>query len=354
MSNDKTRYGLIGAGTIGQAYIRALAEVEGAQLVAIAEPNDVPISWTFETLKTSPFSPTIYSDWYEMLASSDLDAVIVSTPGFTHYPYLIELMRTDIAILVSPPLCTQPDHARQLANLAADRQALTQVGLDYRSLPPVARFIQRIHGGDIGSPGMMTIRVHRSEPPVIVDDWIDPKGEISEILVEAFGQFFDLMRLVVQSEPVRVYASAGTATPDTKDGADAALRDDIDHAYIVLDFANGSRAMFELCLFASTEQPHEEICVTGPLGQLHLQVPAARLTFTPRDCSGSEAVRVEQLAEGADTDPCARAMPLHLQAFQHALVAGEPASASAFEGLRAVEIALAAQQSVASGQAVTL
>ncbi len=349
MPHDEVRrYGLIGAGRMGQEHIRSLAFVEGAHLVAIAEPNDRPMNQTFETLRNSPFKPAIYSEWREMIAAAQLDAVILATPSVEHHDMLVELMTRDFAIMVEGPLCSNLKQAQNIVNLAEMRQALTHVGLAYRYMPPVARFLERLHAGEAGTPRMLTIREHRGPSARLAD------APVGGTFVEICSHFFDLMRAALKDEPVRIYASAGRDTPLPDETFDKIAPDILDNAMVIIDFSKGARAHLDLCMFAEGAEQREDISAFGEIGKLEVQVPAGVVTYSPRDASGveREAVGVESeiLAAGQHHG----ATVFHLRDFHHALTMGEPAPVQVQDGLRSIEMALAAQQSAVTGKAVTL
>ena len=349
MSQDQVRrYGLIGAGRMGQEHIRSLAFVEGAQLVAIAEPNDRPMNQTFETLKSSPFKPAIYSEWRDMIAAAQLDAVILATPSFVHHDMLVDLMASDLAIMVEAPLCSSLKQAQSIVKLAEARQALTHVGLTYRYMPPVARFLERLRAGEAGTPIMLTIREHRGAPAPLTD------APIGGTFIEICSHFFDLMRTALKDEPVRIFASAGRGVTSPDESFDKVAPDILDNAMVIIDFSKGARAHLDFCMFAEGAEQREDISAIGEIGKLEVQVPAGIVTYSPRDGSGSEreTVGVEPDIQAAGQHHGATVF--HLRDFHRALTVGAPAPVQAQDGLRSIEMALAAQQSVTTGKAVTL
>ena len=79
--------------------------------------------------------------------------------------------------------------------------------MEYRYMPPVKHFINEVHKNIIGKIKMLSIREHRFPFLNKVDDWNRFSTNTGGTLVEKCCHFFDLMRLVIQSEPVKVYAS---------------------------------------------------------------------------------------------------------------------------------------------------
>ncbi len=355
MSNDKNRrYGLIGAGMMGQEHIRSLAFVDGAELVAIAEPNDDPMNWTFETLKSSTFNPAIYSNWRDMIRDAQLDAVIISSPNFTHHEILMEVMQTDIAIMVEKPMCTTLKHAQDVHQTAAKRKALTHVGLEYRYMPPVTRFLERLHEGEVGKPHMLSIREHRFPFLPKVGNWNRFNENTGGTLVEKCCHFFDLMRFALKDEPVRIYASAGMDVNHLDEDYDGRKPDILDNAYVIVDFKGGARAHLDLCMFAEGAEQQEDIHAIGATGKLEVQIPAGTVTISPRDKSGARredvGVEADILAAGHHHG----ATVYHLRDFHQAMLEGGPAPVSTLDGLRSVEMGLAAQESAVTGKAVVL
>lgn len=84
---------------------------------------------------------------------------------------------------------------------------LVQVGLEYRYMPPVAKLIDIVKEGALGQVKMVSIREHRFPFLVKVDNWNRFNCNTGGTLVEKCCHFFDLMRLFIGANPVRVMAS---------------------------------------------------------------------------------------------------------------------------------------------------
>ena len=77
---DKVRFGIIGCGVIGPWHARAITDTQEAELVAccdIIEERARKLSNDFGVAK-------VYTDYKEMLADGDIDAVCVCTPSGMH------------------------------------------------------------------------------------------------------------------------------------------------------------------------------------------------------------------------------------------------------------------------------
>jgi hypothetical protein len=83
-----------------------------------------------------------------------------------------------------------------------------------------------------------------------VRDWNRFSAKTGGTMVEKCCHFFDLMRLITQSEPVRVYCSGAMDVNHVDERYDGTRPDIIDNSFTTVDFANGTRAMLDLCMFA--------------------------------------------------------------------------------------------------------
>lgn len=99
-------------------------------------------------------------------------------------------------------------------------------------------------------------------------------------LVEKCCHYFDLMNLMAEAAPKRVFASGGQAVNFLEFEREGRSADIDDHAFVLIDYENGVRANFTLNMFCPDFV--EEMVVTGEFGRLlaterfdfHQQQPA--------------------------------------------------------------------------------
>ncbi|KAH9777198.1 inositol 2-dehydrogenase/d-chiro-inositol 3-dehydrogenase [Citrus sinensis] len=167
---------------------------------------------------------------------------------------------------------------------------LVQVGLEYRYMPPVAKLIQIVKSGSIGQVKMVAIREHRFPFLVKVNDWNRFNENTGGTLVEKCCHFFDLMRLFVGSNPMRVMASGAVDVNHKDEMYNGKVPDIIDNAYVIVEFENGSRGMLDLCMFAEGSKNEQEIVVVGNTGKGEAFVPESIVRFATRE-AGREDVQ---------------------------------------------------------------
>ena len=191
-----------------------------------------------------------FSDHRELLASGLVDVLVVASPNQTHAAILADALAGDWPIMVEKPLCTTLADGARIAALARGRKAPVWVAMEYRYMPPVARLVELAHSGAAGPLRMVSIREHRYPFLSKVGNWNRFARFSGGTLVEKCCHFFDLMRLVLKDEAVRVYASGAADVNHRDESYDGETPDIIDNALVVVDFAGGARAMLELCMFA--------------------------------------------------------------------------------------------------------
>jgi predicted dehydrogenase len=157
-----------------------------------------------------------------------------------------------------------------------------------------------------GGIKLLTIREHRFPFLQKVKDWNRFNAQSGGTLVEKCCHFFDLMRLLLKSEPIRIYASGNQSINHVNEVYDGKQSDIWDNAYVTIDFANGSKAMLELCMFAEGSRYQEEISAVGHLGKIETRIPGpgrfwppelgdppiAEVVVSPRNPRGPRLIQV--------------------------------------------------------------
>ncbi|PSJ41052.1 oxidoreductase [Sphingomonas deserti] len=350
------RYGIVGTGMMGGEHIRNIRLLDDVSITAIADPVESSLDWAAQSLGDQ--QPARFRSAEELAEKGEVDAVIVASPNFTHRAVLEPLFDRGLAILCEKPLATTIADADWIVERAARNPAPFWTGMEYRYMPPVARFIADVHGGRIGALKMLSMREHRFPFLVKVGDWNRFSRNSGGTMVEKCCHFFDLMRLIVGAEAERVYCSGGIDVNHLDERYDGETPDILDNSYTVVDFANGVRAMLDLCMFADGAEHQEEIAAVGDAARLDVLVPPGDLVFSPRVGFGAPK---QVVREHVAVDDMAMEAGSHHGAtfYQHAAFAravrGEgPVEVTAEDGRRAVLIGAAAEISAREKRAVEM
>ena len=358
-----TRYGLIGTGMMGHEHIRNLQLLGGVEIAALSDPHEGMLKSASELVGEGART---YRDHREMLNDGQLDAIVIVSPNHTHHSILTDVLTTDLPVLVEKPLCNSVDGCRDVVRLAAKRSAPVWVAMEYRYMPPLQRLVRELDAGTAGRARMVSIREHRYPFLQKVGDWNRFNANTGGTLVEKCCHHFDLMRLLAKSEPIRVYASGAQDVNHLDEVHDGRRSDIIDNAFVIVDFANGIRGMLDLCMFGEGAYWQEIIGVMGDRARIEAYIPGparftphgqerfAELLVSPRE------TQVER-REVIHTDEAILAAGDHHGStfFQHQkflklVREGGTPEVSAEDGMKAVMIGAAAEESARTGQPVSL
>jgi len=349
--SHKRRYGLIGAGMMGREHIANMKLVDGVELVALADPD---AGSRGSSRKAAGTHVIIYEDYMNMMTAENLDAVIIASPNFTHYKIVQDIAKFEVALLIEKPLCTTVEDALELVKLAKNYPALMWTGLEYRYMPPIAEFIRHVHSGLAGKPRMISIREHRFPFLEKVDDWNRFSKNTGGTLVEKCCHFFDMMRVIMQEEPLRIFASGSQDLNHLDEQYDGRTPDILDNAYVIVDFESGARGILDLCMFANDKEQQEDIYTLGDKGRLDVTIPAGDVIWHPRSLEGGWTRHIETPEEIMAAGDHHGATYFQLTDFHRALITGGKPTVSVLDGLRSVQMGAAAHLSIETGKAVDL
>lgn len=117
----RLRIALVGAGHLGNIHGRLLQQVEGAELVAVSDPNESARRATSERLGVPCFE-----NHHELI--DQCDAAVIASPTRFHAEIAFDLLAAGKHLLVEKPLATSADDAIEMARLATARRVILQVG----------------------------------------------------------------------------------------------------------------------------------------------------------------------------------------------------------------------------------
>ncbi len=355
---DTVRYGLVGTGMMGVEHIHNLAVTPGAVVTALADPVETSLGWARKALGAEASKATAFADSASLARSGLVDAVIVASPNHTHRQVLEPLFDAGLPILCEKPLATTIEDARWVVDQVERASAPFWTAMEYRYMPPAAEFIAQVHAGRIGPLRMLSIREHRFPFLEKVGDWNRFSRNTGGTMVEKCCHFFDLMRLITRSEAVRVYCSGAMDVNHLDELYAGETPDIIDNSYTVVDFANGVRAVLDLCMFADGAENQEEITAVGDRARLDVFIPSGEIVLSPR-VGFRNPKRVERNIVGVD-ETALKAGSHHGSTFYehqrfNAAVRGEgPVEVTARDGLMAVAIGAAAEISAREKRVVEM
>jgi predicted dehydrogenase len=180
--SERLKVGVVGAGVIAQVmhlnYLRELSDrFEIVALCDISSENAANNADRYDIAKR-------YTDWQEMLADADIDAVFILTSG-SHAPIAVAAANAGKHVLVEKPMCFSVAEGLEM-KAAADAAGVTlMVAYPKRYDPAFERF--RDVAADVADPRLMRVTTFESPfLPYIGHYALAPVAPIPKEAIENF------------------------------------------------------------------------------------------------------------------------------------------------------------------------
>ncbi|HXF38130.1 MAG TPA: Gfo/Idh/MocA family oxidoreductase [Blastocatellia bacterium] len=149
---DKIRLGLIGAGGQGMGDTREALKIPGVELVAAADLYDGRLARAKEIWGNQLFTTR---DYREVLARSDVDAVIIATPDHWHMRISNDAMNAGKDVYCEKPMVQQLEQGKHVIETAHKTGRIFQVGSQRVSSVVYKKAKDLLASGAIGELNMI-------------------------------------------------------------------------------------------------------------------------------------------------------------------------------------------------------
>jgi myo-inositol 2-dehydrogenase/D-chiro-inositol 1-dehydrogenase len=228
MRDDMTvRFGLLGAGRIGKVHAKAITGDANAKLVAVADA--FPAAADAIAKQYGCEIRTIDA----ILASADIDAVVICTPTDTHADLIEAFAKAGKAIFCEKPIDLSLARVKACLQVVRDTKAVLMVGFNRRFDPHFRAVRAEIDKGTIGDVEMVTITSRDPGAPPV--DYIARSGGIFRDMTI---HDFDMARFLLGEEITEVSAMAAVLVDPAIGKAG-----DFDSVQVMLKTASGKQAM---------------------------------------------------------------------------------------------------------------
>ena len=227
-------------------YLPALAQHPLAEWVAVCGRDPE---------RTSAFAsrwniPHFYTNYQEMLATGNLDAIIVAATNDAHYPITMAALDAGLHVLCEKPLALNFAQAKAMADKATSLHLKNMVPFTYRYLPTNRYLKQLIDNGYIGQPYHLNLRYYADYGRDAKYQWVfDSEVAGSGVIADLGAHWFHLARWFYgEISGLSCTLADVVKRPDAPDGHSYPRADDI--AMVTLRFASGAYGTFMLSTVA--------------------------------------------------------------------------------------------------------
>jgi myo-inositol 2-dehydrogenase/D-chiro-inositol 1-dehydrogenase len=327
-------FALLGCGRIGKMHGDNIARHPKARLMVAYDVQSEAADAVAERLGCKAARSVA-----DALATPGVDAVLIASSTDTHVQLISEAARAGKAVLCEKPIDLDIAKVDQCAREIAANDVPIMIGFNRRFDPSFAAVKAACERGEIGDVRQVMVTSRDPEVPPVA--YMQVAGGL---LRDMTIHDFDLVRFLLPEEPVEVAAMASALI-------DPAVRELNDHdtAVIILRTAGGRQAVITNYRKA-TYGYDQRIEVVGELGML--QAHNRRATTVERWTAKATAAKdpllhffIERYRE---------AYVRELDAFIDSLEKGTPCAPGFADGRKALLLANAAYESIATGKVVRL
>jgi len=247
-------FGILGFGLHAvKRLMPGFAGAENCRVVALSRRD-----WAKAQESARQFQvPLAFASAEELCRSSEVDAVLVTTPNACHLEDVLLAIKYGKAVLCEKPMGVNADQCRRMVEAAREAEVLLGVAQVFRFEQTTARFRERLAAGQIGRPlfarSEFSFLGGAGHPRAWLHDLsIAGGGPIADVGVHCI----DALRFILQDEVVSVMAR-GCSDPISRDVEAAAA--------MILEFSRGTLGLVAVSFRAAYRTPLEFIGEAGVL-----------------------------------------------------------------------------------------
>jgi UDP-N-acetylglucosamine 3-dehydrogenase len=254
--------GVIGVGSIGQNHARVYREMDGVQLVGVADPSTVNAAKVGNRLNV-PY----YTEVEKFLDEEKPDLVSCAVPTSLHYEIGSMLIERGLHVLMEKPITSTIEQGEKLVDLAKKKEVVLAVGHIERFNPAVMELRRRLREGMAGKIYKIHAQRLSTYPPRIQD---------AGVIIDLASHDIDLMRYLMDEPVTRVYGETlQTINSDREDQFNGLMR-----------FQSGAVGVLDVNWITPTKI--RRLQVTGSRGMFDCNLLSQELFFYENETAPSQ------------------------------------------------------------------
>ena len=341
MSSGTLGVCVVGAGRAGMVHARNFRwNVPQARLAAIVEPDAERAAAALSELDLP--DEVAFPALADALGTLRPDAVVITTPTFTHAELVVAAARAGVHVLCEKPMALSLEECDRIEAAVSETGVVFEMGFMRRFDPAFLQAHRLLREGKIGTPVMMR---SLTRGPGLPPPWANDPRTSNGMLAEVNSHDFDSVRWLMAAEVRSVFArAAALKVPELRERYPAFY----DTAAVILELESGALAIVEgLCPASYGYDARAEVVGTegalvvgGLEGVAVTSVRADEGIYAPTFPSWRDRFRQAYVDEARH--------------FVRRVLDGAEEVAGPRAGRQALEAVLAANQAIRTGELVTL
>jgi len=215
----------------------------------------------------------VYTDWQEMIARAEMDALVICTPNVLHRPQALAALSRGLHVICEKPLAMNLAEAREMVAAARVARCRTLTFFTHRTIAAATYIKQLIENGFLGNPSLVIAQYFSAshlDPnrPIVWRMLKDQAG--SGALGDIGSHVIDLVRWWL-GDFARVCGTLRTFVSDRPRAVGAVERAAVtadDAAVFQADLACGAQAVFMASKTAAGRSNYQRVELHGSRGSL--------------------------------------------------------------------------------------
>ncbi len=329
------RVGIIGAGGFTNTHMEEFAKVDGVEVVAFCRRDPGALA----EMQSKWSVGKGYTDYRELLADGEIDAVDIVTPTDSHHPLAMDAIAAGKHVLCDKPLALTAQQCKEMLEAAEKAGVAHCTNFNQRGRTPVGQMKQLIDDGYLGDIYHMNIWWGQSQAHDIRPDatpWrfrAESGGGTIYELIHAFDMALFLGGSVRRVAAIAPVMETNRPLPGYPNGMDC---DAPDSSAFLMEFETGAYAVIHTSFISrgldDASGTHVHLDIAGSSGRLRND----GLTTI----KGINGLGNRDVLSDVPTGP---AYPQPYAQFVGAILTGEPVKSSFAAGLEAARLRDAAQ-----------
>lgn len=320
---------VIGCGSMGRVHASKYVNMPQVELVGVVDQHYESAQALAERCQTRAFA-----SWEELVSEASPDAVSICLPTPLHKPYVLMAARSGVHAICEKPLAGTLADCQEMMDACKHGGVRLFVGHVIRFFPSYVDLKNKVEAGTIGRVGVAHAR-RAGMHPGSKGTWYSDDSATGGVIMDLLIHDIDFMRSIL-GEVETVYAMNRRT-------------DQIDYSLVTLHFVSGAIANLE-GFWGYPGEFHSNVELAGDKGILRYNSADTSSLQIVKEAADAGQARVHVKKNPGRFDP----NYAELAHFIDCIIENKEPIITADDGYKAVEIALAAAQSIRTGMPVHL